>query len=319
MNQQKSWPYILLSLLMLILVIFNPTGQSDVGDSASGNRASEGLLFGEVYLSDSKKSGYVVLGIGSCTDKELVIPSSYKKKPVLAIESEAFRNGTIESVVIPSSVEWIGTSAFENCEYLRRVELSEGLLEIQGNAFYECDQLEAVTVPETVREIGYGAFGHCASMTRITIGKEVKSIGANAFAYCYSLVTADLPDSVSSLGEGAFFCCIRLKSASVPKNIEVIPARLFAGCETLQDVEIRGAVRIIDVDAFLDCKQLGSVTLPESLELICGGAFSGCISLGTLYYKGTVSMWNNQVYTERDWRILNLHTISCSDAAIPLR
>ena len=53
-------------------------------------------------------NGYAVKGIGSCQDSDIVIPSEYNGKPVVAILSAAFfQNKTITSVTIPESIKSI--------------------------------------------------------------------------------------------------------------------------------------------------------------------------------------------------------------------
>ena len=49
-------------------------------------KASEGLSF---ELNDSK-TGYIVTGIGTCKDTNIIIPSVYKGLPVTSIEEFAF-------------------------------------------------------------------------------------------------------------------------------------------------------------------------------------------------------------------------------------
>lgn len=52
------------------------------------------------------------------------IPSTFDGLPVTAIAASAFQNNNkIESVVIPSSVEYIGQYAFENCYNLESIRL----------------------------------------------------------------------------------------------------------------------------------------------------------------------------------------------------
>lgn len=319
MNKPKSWPYIFLSLLMLVLFVFVSPRKNDVSGSTSSRRNSEGLAYHNAYDGGGKLIGYSVAGLGLCTDNEIVIPSTHERKPVVSIEDEAFLGASISSVVIPSSVERIGSRAFESCENLRKVELNEGLIEILDSAFLSCYQLETVTIPSTVDKIGSMAFGYCTAMTKLLIGENVRTIESSAFSHCRSLVTVKVPDSVESLGENVFFACEGLRSVALSKYIEVVPARTFSGCVSLQDVELRGRVRIVDVDAFRDCKQLNNVSFSDSLELICERAFANCAVL-TISYSGSTSMWRNQVYTERYWNegIISL-PVSCSDGTIEMK
>ena len=86
-------------------------------DNDSEEKYSKGLEF---YLIDD--SEYQVIGIGTCKDKDIVIPHTYKGKPVTWIPTGAFMNCTqIESIVIPKSVTRIDNLSFEGCTSLERV------------------------------------------------------------------------------------------------------------------------------------------------------------------------------------------------------
>lgn len=74
---------------------------------------SEGLEYKVVNVDGV--TGLGVLGKGTCTDKDIVIPPTYAGHPVLSIEAGAFecdRSG-ITSVTIPESVVSIGSGAFD--------------------------------------------------------------------------------------------------------------------------------------------------------------------------------------------------------------
>ena len=87
---------------------------------------SKGLEY--KFLSDGT---YAVSGIGTCTDFDIIIPSTYQGIPVTQIYGEEYSwggsNGAfsfekqIFSVVIPDSVTEIGGSAFDGCENLMSV------------------------------------------------------------------------------------------------------------------------------------------------------------------------------------------------------
>ena len=69
--------------------------------------------------------------MGTCTDKDVVIPSTYLGKPVTGIGSWAFNNRmSMTSVKIPDSVTSIGSCAFESCSSLEYVTLPKSLTAI---------------------------------------------------------------------------------------------------------------------------------------------------------------------------------------------
>ena len=149
-------------------------------------RPSEGLT----YSLNSDGNGYTVTGIGTCTDKELIIPSEYNAKPVTSI----------------------GNSAFEDCTGLTSVTIPYSVTSIGGSAFSGCAGLTSVTIPNSVTSIGDWAFSYCTGLISVTIGKGVTSIGNSAFFGCFDLTRVAIPDSVTSIGSYAFSGCTGLTS-----------------------------------------------------------------------------------------------------------
>lgn len=102
--------------------------------------------------------GGIVCGIGSCTDKNIVIPPYYNGYIVTEIEPYAFQNSDIISVTIPDTVINIGTSAFEFCESLKAVKMGNNVQFIDRRAFVGCDNLESIILSEQLRYIAEDAF-----------------------------------------------------------------------------------------------------------------------------------------------------------------
>lgn len=244
--------------------IIYPKGHNFVGNvcSVCGATASEGLL----YNFSRDGSGYSVVGIGSCTDKDVVIPSSHQNLPVTEIGHAAFSQCGITSVALPDSVTSIG--------------------------FYGCTNLTSISIPDGVTSIGIEAFRNCSSLTSISIPNGVTSIGRGAFFSCSGLTSISIPDGVTTINRDTFGHCSNLTSISIPENVTSIGERAFAECISLTSIALPDGIISVEHSTFVYCSGLTSIILPESLVSIGNWAFEDCSALTSVYYKGTKAEWD---------------------------
>ena len=196
---------------------------------------------GEKDNSEKVIESYFVSGLGTNTDTQLTIPSTYKNYPVVAIGVEAFnRHNQLRSVTIPSSVKRIARSAFSRCENLSTVIFEEGCEYIGDFAFAYCSQLKTVKLPYSLNKLDNGVFMECTFLQRIEIPDSVKQISANCFSNCYDLIEVNIPFNVKQLGIECFYGCSSLTEFKLHSDITYIPDRYFMACTKLKDIYFDG-------------------------------------------------------------------------------
>lgn len=226
--------FALLSALSLLIV------------SLSGcNLISEANPAADFEYGFSREGGISIREyIGS--DKTVVIPSKIDGQAVTVIAGGAFWGTSIESVVIPDSVNIVVARAFYGCDQLKTVDFGDGIIEIQEEAFYKCTALESIILPKNLETIGEGAFYGCTSATEIYIPKTLTNWKNGGYRYptffdCTALETLTIEDGLSVLGGyGSFSCASSLKNLVIPASVEKIGDVAFHSATALESVTFLG-------------------------------------------------------------------------------
>ena len=262
-----------LLIAMCLLVVFviitgcsnaNRSNQSEE-ESNLNYVPSEGLKF--ALTSDGE--GYELVSIGTCTDVDVYIPSTYNGKPVTSIGFSAFiYSHFVKSITIPDTVTAIATQAFSGATSLETINLPNSITELDLGIFYYCNSLEKIILPESLERITSGGVLLCNNMnipfneyqnglylgtkknpylvlvhtknselTEFTVHKDTKFIADGAFFLNgVSIETIHLSNSVKYIGYDAFRNCVALKNINIPDSIEYIGANAFANCQTLENI-----------------------------------------------------------------------------------
>ena len=165
----------------------------------------------------------------------------------------SFRNQSVESYVIPSSVTSIGNSAFSCCSSLSKIVIPSSVNSIGNSAFSGCSSLSEVVIPSSVNSIGNRAFSDCSSLSKIVIPTSVTSIGDWAFSGCSYLSEVVIPSSVTSIGGWAFKDCGSLSTIVIPSSVTSIGDSAFYGCDSLSEIVIPSSVTSIGDWTFNGC------------------------------------------------------------------
>ena len=241
----------------------------------------------------NRNGTYVVRGLGSCTDMDIVIPETYEGGRVVGIGASAFENRRgLTSVTIPEGVTSIGNAAFDGCTNLKTVVIPESVTSIGGYAFCDCASLTSVTLPSGVTAISDYTFSGCSALEQVAIPEGVVSIGNSVFRGCANLSAITIPDRVSEWGNRVFYECSGLTSVVLSKNLTEIGEAAFVRCTSLSSIDIPDGVTSIGDSAFFSCTALTSISIPESVSSIGAEAFFGDNSLANIDYAGSREQWD---------------------------
>lgn len=195
-------------------------------------KVSQGLEFALNF----SKTGYDVIGIGSCEDEHLVIPFEYEGLPVVGIIDQAlYFQEQLKSVTIPNSVTKISPYSLAcniNIEEFIIGENNQSYKTIDGNIYtkdgetlvqYACGKKDTEFIlPKGVKTIApYSLYG-VMCLEHIDFGTELTTISDYAASMCPSLKTIVIPEQVEYIGEYSFFYSTGATSIVIKsKNVEI--------------------------------------------------------------------------------------------------
>ena len=209
------------------------------------------------YTVNKYNTCYTVSGIGTCTDTDIKIPSTYNGLPVTSIgENALYTCKSFTSITIPDSITSIGRNAFKGCSNLTNVYITDiaAWCEISfdgyaSNPLYYADNLYLaekgetklitdLVIPDDATSIGDCAFCNYSNLTSITIPNSITSIGRNAFGNCSNLASVTISDGVTSIGGSAFMNCSNLTSITIPDSVTSIGSSAFRDCSRLESITL---------------------------------------------------------------------------------
>ena len=219
-----------------------------------------------------------------------------------------FKNNTI-SVTLPSSLEYIAESTFNNYT-----------------------KLETVTIPDNskLKYIYTSAFEKCTSLKNINLPEGLESIYSRAFISCSNLTDLTLPSTLTRIDEIAFSNGPRFKNneLTVPKGVTTITSRSFENIKDLKTINVENGVTKIEGYAFADNDSLTRINLPSSITSVANTAckyyneekYSTC-DIYIDKYKGSIPCYSNwgttgTIYWKaRDFKNTTDNTVVISDVA----
>lgn len=262
----------------------------------------------------------IISGYKKGISNNIVIPSEIdiygKRYKVTSIGEDAF-NGlkSLESIVIPNTITYIGAGAFTDCDSL--TIYCEAFDQPSEWSFYWNSSVRPVYWGKTQKDIIYRdglqfliidgnavVTGYTSKMksdiiipSTITINEtryNVTSIGELAFSSCESLISIIIPSSVTKIGNFAFLDCGSLTSIKIPSTIKCVGISAFNNCDSLNKTEFSDCYYLGNNDnpylilvSSID-KSIVKSNIHDKTKIIMPFAFSDCYSLASITIPSSV-------------------------------
>ncbi len=254
---------------------------------------STGLKF---TLSYDKKY-YIVAGVGSCTDTDLIIPSTYNNLPVKEIGKNAFEEcEQIISVTISEGIEKIVTYAFLDCSNLTLIKFPQTLTHIGDLGFHGCNSLISVTIPAATTNLGSSIFGGCEKLESINIDENNQHYSSvNGILYTINYDYTWVDGAIQKTPTGY----ITLKqyphgrkdeTFELLNNTIKVDEYAFSGAKKLKHIKLNDNLTYIGDNAFSGCSSLEEISIPDKVERIDGKNFYGCSNLKVVRFGKNVTL-----------------------------
>lgn len=167
-----------------------------------------------VYVQDGKfkyrlyNDGTVALaGYTSSTVDDVTVPRYYDGNTVIGVSNFAFEGNsmvrTIDFMEAPD-LSSIGMYAFKGCSSLESVLVPDSVNTVDVSAFRDCASLNTVEFYGNNNIVPVECFYNCSSLKNVRLSAYLKSIQSLAFAGCTSLEYLELIDTISYIAPNAF-------------------------------------------------------------------------------------------------------------------
>ena len=195
-----------------------------------------------------------------------------------SIASEAFADDPkLKNFEVPTTVTYIGTSAFLNTPALETVTFKEAAtIKTIGNSAFSYSGIKTISLPESVTKIEKQAFDNCTNLKTIDIPKNVTTIETGAFNFCDNLTAINvdaannyyasldgmltdknkttlvtfpagkadsrytLIPNFTTVGQYAFYSSNKVTNVTFPKTVTEIKTRALALCKNLKSLSFMG-------------------------------------------------------------------------------
>lgn len=276
---------------------------ADTDEKSQSNQVVEtDLKPSEGFEFESNGDGTcTITGIGTCTDKNIVIPmespdgdtvtmigkyARYSLENVdsitlvncsCEIDKNAFQYGEFTALNIIGGNPVIKKSAFSSCEDLTSISIRDCNIQVDEYAFYSCGKDADVTFSNCTGVIEENAFRY-GDFSSLTISNCDLKIEKSAFSSCEDLTSVVFTDSTLETEEYAFYSCGDSAKVEMTNCSLTLDDRTFQ-YSSLESLTITGSKVDMGDSVFSNCEDLITVNIDCDSVILGEYAFYSCEDL----------------------------------------
>lgn len=310
-----------LSLPINCTIIYNPFIQCTIENIEIDPR--QGYLFADGFLTSNGEDGECELIGYYGKEKHVKVPEEVTEICTYAFDN----NSTMETIVLPAKLKYIGRSAFCECSGLKSIAIPSEVSMIGEFGFGLCENLSQVIIEGPIKTLELGIFCSCKSLESVVLPRSLRYIEDSAFSDCCSLKTIMLPPYLERIDgnpfagsgletiesqssnfkviEGGFLvdCCTdtllayigNADNVVIPKGIMQIGASAFLN-RSLRHISLPSSLCAIGECAFMRCNNLEEVIIPEGVRTINVSTFAECNSLKKVVLNEGLKVIDNYAF-----------------------
>lgn len=218
----------------------------------------------------------------------------------------------------PGGMSVFPASLFRECTSLQKIEIGEGVTEIQNGAMKGCPALRWVSIPASVTKIGEDVFDE--GVTPVICGE--KGSYAEAYAMKKGLTFVEKESEISMdtpkgkvLQDGVWYTYQEETDSyiaagytyEIPKTV-VLPEQIngktvsgigkeaFKGCNLLERIELPSTITEIGEYAFSECGMLEEIIMKEGIKRISSFAFEGSRNIKSLVLPAGIEEYGEGIF-----------------------
>ncbi|KAK8857409.1 hypothetical protein M9Y10_015814 [Tritrichomonas musculus] len=167
---------------------------------------------------------------------------------------------SLEEIIIPDSVTFIGEFAFASCSLLHKITMPSLITSLRRGIFCGCKSLTTMTYNCLENYVKY------KYPIPFLMPNDDSLFNSSEYV---SLTSIDLPN-VQVFGSQAFdqFHSFGFDNCHIiiPPNVEIIDSIAFSGCQNITHIEIPSSLILIKNDSILKCISLRMMIVPPKLN-----------------------------------------------------